>query len=216
VSDDLDPAARSEAQDLSATSDPFALFEKWLLEAAASEPNDPNGMALATVDASGLPNLRMVLLKGVDDTSRPDRGFVFYTNLESAKGQELARSPQAALLFHWKSLRRQVRARGPVTPVSAEEADAYFASRPRLSRIGAWASDQSRPLESRFALEKRVASYTAKFGVGEIPRPPHWSGFRLIPLEIELWHDRPFRLHDRVVFRRADASQPWAKTRLYP
>jgi pyridoxamine 5'-phosphate oxidase len=212
VSDDLDPTA----QDLSVTSDPFALFEEWLQEAAASEPNDPNGMALATVDASGLPNVRMVLLKGIDDASHPDRGFVFYTNLESAKGQELTRSPQAALLFHWKSLRRQVRARGPVTPVSAEEADAYFASRPRLSRIGAWASDQSRPLESRFALETRVASYTAKFGVGEIPRPPHWSGFRLTPLEIELWHDRPFRLHDRVVFRRADASQPWTKTRLYP
>lgn len=205
-----------EAEDLTAAGDPFALFEAWLVEAAASEPNDPNGMALATVDPSGLPNVRMVLLKGVDGAAHPARGFVFYTNLESAKGRELAASRQAAVLFHWKSLRRQVRVRGPITPVSAEEADQYFASRPRLSRIGAWASEQSRPLESRFALEKRVAEYTAKFGIGDIPRPPHWSGFRLTPVEIELWRDRPFRLHDRIVFRRADVAQPWQKTRLYP
>lgn len=206
----------SEAEDLTAADDPFALFQAWFAEAEASEPNDANAMALATVDASGLPNLRMVLLKGLDEVGTPGRGFVFYTNLESAKGRELAAAPQAALLFHWKSLRRQVRVRGPITPVSAEEADAYFATRPRLSRIGAWASDQSRPLESRFALEKKVAEYTAKFGLGEIPRPPHWSGFRLTPVEVELWRDRPFRLHDRVVFRRGDAKQPWTKTRLYP
>ncbi len=206
----------SEAEDLTAASEPFALFETWLGEAAASEPNDPNGMALATVDASGLPNVRMVLLKGVDGPGHPARGFVFYTNLGSAKGRELAASPQAALLFHWKSLRRQVRVRGPVTPVTAEEADQYFATRPRLSRIGAWASEQSRPLESRFALEKRVAEVTARHAIGEIPRPAHWSGFRLTPVEIELWRDRPFRLHDRVVFRRADPAAPWTKTRLYP
>lgn len=202
--------------DFTASDDPFALFETWLDEATASEVNDPNGMALATVDAAGMPDVRMVLLKGLDGAELPERGFVFYTNLESAKGEELAQSPRAALLFHWKSLRRQVRVRGPVTPVTAQEADAYFASRPRLSRIGAWASDQSRALESRFALEKKVARYTAQFGIGDIPRPPHWSGFRLTPVQIELWHDRPFRLHDRVVFRRADASQPWTKTRLYP
>ncbi|WP_334148356.1 pyridoxamine 5'-phosphate oxidase [Hyphomicrobium sp.] len=206
----------SEAEDLTAASEPFALFETWLEEAAASESNDPNGMALATVDPSGLPNVRMVLLKGVDGPRHPARGFVFYTNLGSAKGRELAASPRAALLFHWKSLRRQVRARGPITPVSAEEADQYFATRPRLSRIGAWASDQSRPLESRFALEKRVAEVTARYAIGEIPRPAHWSGFRLTPVEIELWRDRPFRLHDRVVFRRADPAAPWTKTRLYP
>lgn len=211
-----DDVLKQEAEDLTAAGDPFALFEAWLAEAAATEPNDPNGMALATVDPSGFPNVRMVLLKGVDARDHPARGFVFYTNLESAKGRELASSRKAAVLFHWKSLRRQVRARGPVTPVSAEEADQYFALRPRLSRIGAWASDQSRPLESRFALEKRVAEYTAKFGIGDIPRPPHWSGFRLTPVEIELWRDRPFRLHDRVVFRRPEIGQPWSKTRLYP
>ncbi|WP_072397317.1 pyridoxamine 5'-phosphate oxidase [Hyphomicrobium sp. CS1GBMeth3] len=196
--------------------DPFAVFEAWLLEATTTENNDPTAMAVATVDPDGLPNVRMVLLKGVDGPQHPGRGFVFYTNLESAKGQELAVSGKAALLFHWKSLRRQVRVRGLVTRVGAEEADHYFATRPRLSRIGAWASDQSRPLESRLAFEKKIAQYTAKFGIGEIPRPPHWSGFRVTPLEIELWHDRPFRLHDRVVFRRADVSLPWSKARLYP
>ena len=196
--------------------DPFSVFEAWLLEATTTETNDPTAMALATVDPSGLPNVRMVLLKGVDGLGHPARGFVFYTNLESAKGQELAASGKAALLFHWKSLRRQVRVRGLVTSVDAEEADQYFATRPRLSRIGAWASDQSRPLESRLSFEKKIAQYTAKFGIGEIPRPPHWSGVRVTPLEIVLWHDRPFRLHDRVVFRRADVSLPWSKTRLYP
>lgn len=205
------------AGDFAEAGEPFALFEGWLTEASASEINDPNGMALATVDANGLPDVRMVLLKGLDEAGAGDhRGFVFYTNLESAKGAELQGNPVAALLFHWKSLRRQVRVRGTVTAVTAEEADAYFATRPRLSRIGAWASDQSRPLESRFALETSVAKYTAKFGAGAVPRPPHWSGFRITPLEIEFWHDRPFRLHDRVVFRRPAVGNAWTRTRLYP
>lgn len=205
-----------EADAFAKADDPFATIESWIGDAALTEPNDPNAMALATVDADGLPNVRMVLLKDLDTPAHPQRGFVFYTNLESAKGRELAAHPKAALVMHWKSLERQVRARGAITPVSPEEADQYFASRPRLSRIGAWASDQSRQLESRFALEKKVAKFTAEFGVGAVPRPPHWSGFRLTPVEIELWHGRPFRLHDRVVFRRADPSQPWARTRLYP
>lgn len=196
--------------------EPFLLFEGWFAEAQSSEINDPNGMALATADASGLPNVRMVLLKGLDGPGRADRGFVFYTNLGSAKGRELAANPQAAILFHWKSLRRQVRARGPITPVTPQEADEYFASRPRLSRIGAWASDQSRPLESRFALEKAVAVKTAKFGIGEIPRPSHWSGFRLTPIEMEFWADRPHRLHDRVQFKRDKPGGDWTKARLYP
>jgi len=190
-------------------SDPLALFSVWLEEAKASEVNDPTGMALATVDPSGLPDVRMVLLKGHDA-----RGFVFFTNFESAKGRELIATPKAALLFHWKSLRRQVRVRGLVTEVSAEEADAYFASRPRDSRIGAWASDQSRPLEGRFALEKRVAEYALKFGLGEVPRPPHWSGFRVTPTEIEFWKDGAFRLHDRLLYRRE--GDGWGTTRLYP
>jgi pyridoxamine 5'-phosphate oxidase len=192
-------------------SDPFSLFGEWLKEAEASEPNDPNAMALATVDEEGLPNVRMVLLKGYDE-----RGFVFYTNFESQKGQEILGTMKAALVFHWKSLRRQVRVRGIVEEVSKAEADQYFASRPRDSRIGAWASHQSRPLESRFALETSVALNTAKYAIGEVPRPPHWSGFRIKPLSIEFWHDRPFRLHDRVVFRRPDETSQWAKARLYP
>ena len=200
-----------QAEDFSAAEDPVALFQAWMRDAEAREPNDPNAMALATVDPSGMPNIRMVLLKGVEKG-----GFVFYTNLESAKGKELMSSPKAALCFHWKSLHRQVRLRGTVTPVSESMADAYFSSRPRGARIGAWASDQSRALESRFALEKAVAKFTAKFGLGEVPRPPHWSGFCLTPEEIEFWHDRPFRLHDRVVFRRASETEPWSKTRLYP
>jgi len=196
--------------DFTEESDPFSLFHAWLEEAGTSETNDPNAMALATVDADGMPDVRMVLLKGLDE-----RGFVFYTNFESAKGNEILGNMKAALCFHWKSLRRQVRVRGTVETVSAEEADVYFQSRPRNSRIGAWASKQSRPLESRFALEKAVAEYAARHLVGEIPRPPYWSGFRIIPKSIEFWHDRPFRLHDRVVFGR-DGDGKWSKTRLYP
>lgn len=208
--------AGPQAGDFTTADEPFALFDTWLQDAAAHEPNDPNAMALATVDPDGLPNVRMVLLKGVDGPERSERGFVFFTNYESAKGRELLASGKAALCFHWKSLRRQVRVRGLVSPVAAEEADAYFATRPRGSRIGAWASSQSRPLESRFALEKAVALYTAKHAVGEIPRPPYWSGFRIVPVEMEFWHDRPFRLHDRVQFRRAGPGEPWTRTRLYP
>lgn len=195
--------------DFTGAEEPFRLFGEWLKDAEAKEPNDPNAMAVATVDETGLPNVRMVLLKGYDE-----RGFVFYTNFESRKGREILASRKAALLFHWKSLRRQVRVRGPVEIVSDAEADEYYASRPRGSRIGAWASLQSRPLESRFALEKAVAEYGLKFGLGEIPRPAHWSGFRVVPSAFEFWHDRPFRLHDRVVFERSGES--WAKSRLYP
>jgi len=204
------------AADFADAAEPFALFEAWFADARQSEPEDPNAMALATVDAGGMPNVRMVLLKGMDGPGQAGRGFVFYTNYESAKGRELLAARKAALCFHWKSLRRQVRVRGEVTEVSTEEADAYYTSRPRTSRIGAWASRQSRPLESRFALETAVASYGARYAVGEIPRPPHWSGFRITPVEIEFWQDRPFRLHDRVVFRRAAEIEPWTRTRLYP
>ncbi len=165
---------------------------------------------------SGLPNIRMTLLKGVDPQGSDARGFVFYTNFESAKGRELLASKKAALNFHWKSLRRQVRLRGLVSVVSDAEADAYFATRPRGSRLGAWASQQSRPLESRFALEKAVAAVTVRYPVGDIPRPPYWSGFRLTPLEMEFWHDRPFRLHERVQFRRDAPGAAWTKQRLYP
>ncbi len=197
--------------DFTESTEPLRLFAKWLEDAGKSEPNDPNAVALATVDAEGLPDVRMVLLKGFDE-----RGFTFYTNFESAKGREILGSMKAAMCFHWKSLRRQVRVRGPVEIVSDEEADAYYASRPRGSRIGAWASKQSRPLESRFALEKAVAEYTARYAVGDIPRPKHWSGFRIRPTHLEFWHDRPFRLHDRVVFDRDGPSGAWKKTRLYP
>ena len=191
--------------------EPFSLFAEWLKDAEKSEPNDPNAMTLATVDEEGLPNARMVLLKDFDAL-----GFVFYTNFESQKGQELLATGKAALVFHWKSLRRQVRVRGLVEQVTAAEADAYFASRPRDSRIGAWASAQSRPLEGRFALEASVAMHTAKYAMGDVPRPAHWSGFRIKPLSIEFWHDRPFRLHDRVVFRRAAPDVKWEKAKLYP
>ena len=199
------------AGDFTAENEPFALFANWLKDAGASEFNDPNALALATVDEAGLPNVRMVLLKGFDTD-----GFVFYTNFESRKGREILAAGKAAMCFHWKSLRRQVRIRGPVEVVTDEEADAYYASRPRGSRIGAWASKQSRPLESRFALEKAVAEYTARHAIGEIPRPEYWSGFRIRPVSIEFWHDRPFRLHDRVEFTRETPETPWAKARLYP
>ncbi len=195
--------------DFTEAGEPWALFDAWMKEASASEPEDPNAMQIATVDDTGMPDVRTVLLKGVDA-----RGFVFYTNTQSAKGRQLLAHPKAALVFHWKSLRRQVRARGPITRVSDEEADAYFQSRPRDSRIGAWASQQSRPLESRFALEKAVARYAAQYLIGEVPRPPHWTGFRLAPEYLEFWQDKPFRLHDRVVFSKADNG--WHQTRLYP
>jgi pyridoxamine 5'-phosphate oxidase len=205
------------ADDFLKATDPFALFDTWFADAKQHEINDPNGMALSTVDAEGMPNVRMVLLKGLDTAAHgPDRGFVFYTNFQSAKGQEILGAKKAAFLFHWKSLRRQVRVRGLVTQVTDAEADTYFASRPRGSRLGAWASQQSRPLESRFALEKAVASYTAKYPIGDIPRPPHWSGLRITPVEMEFWHDRPFRLHDRVAFKRASQDDAWQASALYP
>jgi pyridoxamine 5'-phosphate oxidase len=194
---------------LLAATDPYALFDEWFAEAVAKEPNDANAMALATVDANGMPDVRMVLLKGVDAG-----GFVFYTNLQSAKGRELADNPKAALLFHWKSLRRQVRVRGPVSPVSDAEADAYFATRARPAQLGAWASDQSRPLSDRLALEKKIAEVGLRFGLGKVPRPPHWSGFRVAPDSIEFWRNRPFRLHERLVFERA--SDAWTTHRLFP
>ncbi len=196
--------------DFTEASEPYQLFVSWMKEAERSEPNDPNAMALATADADGLPDVRMVLLKGFDE-----RGFVFYTNFDSAKGEQILQNRKAALLFHWKSLKRQVRVRGTISEVSKEEADAYFQSRDRGSRIGAWASKQSRPLESRFALEKAVAEWGLKFGVGTIPRPDHWSGLRVSPTAIEFWRDGLFRLHDRIRFL-PDGTGGWTRTRLYP
>jgi len=193
----------------SGTRDPFDLFDEWFKAAADKEPNDPNATALATVDAAGMPSVRMVLLKGVDG-----RGFVFYTNCESRKGRQLLAHPKAALCFHWKSQKRQVRIEGKVEQVAPEDADAYFATRARTSQIGAWASQQSRALAGRFELEKRVAQFTAKFGIGAVPRPPHWSGFRVVPELIEFWEDRPFRLHDRLVYHRD--GDGWRTERLYP
>ncbi len=197
--------------DFTEADEPLRLFAAWFADAKAAEPNDPDAMALATVDAGGLPNVRMVLLKAFDE-----RGFVFYTNDGSQKGREIAVSAKAALAFHWKSLRRQVRLRGDVTLVSGAEADAYFASRPRSSQIGAWASKQSSPLESRHAFEKAIALQTARHAIGTVPRPPFWNGYRVAPTVMEFWHDRPYRLHDRIEFRRADAGAAWTKTRLYP
>lgn len=204
-------AAPPDDAALFAESEPFALFERWFREAKEKEPGDPNAMALATVDASGAPDVRMVLMKGFEQG-----GFVFFSNAESAKGEQIAANGHAAAVFYWKSLKRQVRVRGPVTPVSDAEADAYFKTRDRGARIGAWASSQSRPLEDRMALEKRIAEYAMKFGLREVPRPPHWRGWRITPLRLEFWRDRPFRLHDRLVFSRVSTDAPWAKSRLYP
>jgi pyridoxamine 5'-phosphate oxidase len=197
--------------DFTAAEEPFALFAEWFADACKSEPSDPNAMSLATVDANGLPDVRMVLMKGYDAG-----GFVFYSHIASAKGRELAANPKAGLLFHWKSLRRQVRIRGNVTQVTGTEADAYFATRPKQAQLGAWASKQSQPLESRFAFEQAIAKVAAKHMIGEVPRPPGWSGWRIAPSQFEFWHDRPFRLHDRIEFHRDAPGGAWTKTRLYP
>ena len=198
-----------ELTEIREAADPFVLFRDWMAEAEISEPNDANAMAVATAGRDGLPSVRMILLKGLDD-----RGFVFYTNTESPKGVQLAENPQAGLCFHWKSLRRQVRARGAVERVSDAEADAYFATRPRGSQIGAWASLQSTTLPTRTTLEDRIGMFEGQYSGGDVPRPPHWSGYRVVPGVIEFWLDRPFRLHDRLVYRRDGAS--WATERVYP
>jgi pyridoxamine 5'-phosphate oxidase len=196
---------------IAAGPDPFVLFHSWMKEAEKSEPSDANAMALATADAQGAPNVRMVLLKGTDANS-----FVFYSNAESIKGGELAANPRAAINFHWKSLRKAVRALGPITQVCDTEADAYFASRPKDSQIGAWASPQSRAMEGRFVFEKRLAEYGVKYALTKVPRPPYWTGWRITPLRIEFWRDRPFRLHDRLVYLRDSADGAWRTERLFP
>jgi pyridoxamine 5'-phosphate oxidase len=197
--------------DFTEASDPFALFKLWLEEATAREINDPEAMTIATVDDNGLPDARMVLCKGVDE-----RGLVFYTNIESAKGRELKGQPRAAALFHWKSLRRQARFRGPIAQVTAAESDAYFASRPRGSQIGAWASQQSRPLAARGDLEAAVEAYERRYADADVPRPDYWRGYRLGPVEIEFWRDRPSRLHERIRFTRSGPASAWDKRLLYP
>ena len=206
----------SDSADFTEAAEPFSLFLSWLKEATQSEMNDPNAMALATVDADGLPNVRMVLLKGLDGADAANRGFVFFTNFESTKGRELMVQPRAALCFHWKSLERQIRVRGPVSVVSEADADAYYATRPYGSRIGAWASQQSRPLQSRDQQRRAVSEFEAKYPEAHVPRPAHWSGFRITPVEIEFWMSRLYRLHDRVVFRRHNPAHAWSKTRLFP
>ncbi len=210
----IEHPTRLTGGDFTEAAEPWRLFAAWFEEAKRAETVNPDAMAVATVDESGLPNVRMVLLKGFDE-----RGFVFYTNLGSVKALELEGAPKAALTFYWKALQRQVRARGSVEPVSTEEADAYFATRSRMAQIGAWASKQSSALESRMAFEKAIAQYTAKFALGSVPRPDFWSGYRIVPAEIEFWQERLFRLHDRIVFRREESSAgagAWRKTRLYP
>ena len=207
----IEHSNRLTSGDFANSPEPFRLFGEWLAEATKSEPVNPNAMALSTVDSDGLPDVRMVLLKGFDEA-----GFVFYSNRDSAKGRELAGNPKAALAFYWKSLERQVRVRGTVTQVSNAESDAYFATRPRGAQLGAWASQQSEPLESRFAFEKAIALSTAKYPIGTVPRPPHWIGYRIAPLSIEFWRERPFRLHDRIAFTRGSLALGWTKTRLYP
>ena len=195
---------------ITAKDDPFTLFRAWLDEAHKTEPNDHDAMSLASVDGQGRPNLRMVLLKSATDGS-----FVFFTNYESAKGVELIGQPHAALCFHWKSLGKQVRVRGRIEKTSAAESDAYFATRPKDSQIGCWASAQSRAVEGRWAFEKEIARYAAQYALAKVPRPPHWGGFRVMPFEIEFWRNRPFRLHDRLVYRR-EATGPWRTERLFP
>jgi pyridoxamine 5'-phosphate oxidase len=204
-------AASPDDAALFAKEDPFALFGDWLEDAKKKEPNDANAMALATADAHGAPDVRMVLLKDVSND-----GFVFYSNAESRKGVQLAANMQAAVVFHWKSIRRQVRVSGVVEQASAEEADAYFATRAKDSQIGAWASDQSRPMEGRLQLEGRIAKFAARYALGKTPRPPHWVGWRIRPLRIEFWRDRPFRLHDRLEFTRGAPGEAWTSRRLYP
>lgn len=207
----METGAQKDDGGITPSEDPFALFRNWLAQAEAAEPNDPNAMALSTVGQDGFPNVRMVLLKSVDRD-----GFVFYSNSQSVKGTELAHNPRAAINFHWKSLRKAVRAQGRVAEVSDAEADAYFATRPKDSQIGAWASPQSRPMEGRWVFEKAIAEFAVKYAMAKVPRPPYWTGWRIIPRRIEFWRDRPFRLHDRLVYIRDTAEAPWRTERLFP